>query len=702
MGKRGGGCNTGSCSDQTVPQSECQPNAQWTPVAAQQCWSQQYAPVMRGNCPGGSCDGRFIQMDSPYTGCGGRGRMAEPAASVKDLPAGVYNEESAVSAIEKAKAEGKPIVSIVAGPDGIDKKTAATMDKLKDQVTFVVIDHQKAEWMRHENGKGGLETKHYWATVNLSGAAGDIGKVKPNSVGIYRPEGYSDANPQGSLKPSALATYDQNFDLEKFLAEQKIVSPEKPLKPDIDKVPSPPELPLVPPPIPSLDETSDKPNSKPEPPKIPLATDDPKVPLPEAPHPRAVQPPIRKPEFKEPPGPPKLDAPEPVKPGAKSVQDINLKALKEFPTAAEQVDKSAPPIRVAKTAEDVQKAIDEARKSGKALIVDRPTQRCDDRICYDVQLPAKRAKDIEDKAVVIQIPRDGLKGVDPLKYPEVAAIAGLFPKPSNDVTKIAEKTGLDLKAFNFGPNGDLSLMWTTPPPSEKPPAGRGRGIDLSGPTIPAEKPPVKPQIPTVKPQVPLDKPVKPEVPAKPEVSIKPEPVKPEAVKVDEAKRQAERAKLPIFEADRKKAIEQAQKLNVPLYIFVSSTQCGWCTHMENNYHQSQNFKTGVQGQVQGIKVVSDLAGWGKDLPQSVQDLVRQGGGVPRTYVLDPHTFEVIGSGHGSHDPTHEIRQGFAKLNSGKGPDVTPKPEVAPKPVAPTVQPPMIVYPQQVQPRRRKY
>ncbi|MBY0357990.1 MAG: hypothetical protein K2W82_08315, partial [Candidatus Obscuribacterales bacterium] len=182
---------------------------------------EPYAYTNGGICNDGSC------INMPPVFSDGRGGNGGPAKSTGELPAGVYNEDSALNAVHEARSANKPVVSFVVGKDGLDAKTKATMDALKNDVSFVAIDHDYANWLKSANGNGGLEHRHFWALSNLSGAAGDTNRIRPNTVGVYDPKNFNDGQPQRGLNPKATAAYDQTFDLTKFLGDHQIVSPEK-------------------------------------------------------------------------------------------------------------------------------------------------------------------------------------------------------------------------------------------------------------------------------------------------------------------------------------------------------------------------------------------------------------------------------------------------------------------------------------------
>ncbi|MBX9692551.1 MAG: hypothetical protein K2Z81_09210, partial [Cyanobacteria bacterium] len=168
-----------------------------------------------------------------------------------------WSEASARAALDAARQNGRPILSVSVGPDGLSAADQQTLEAVRNDFNVVRIDTAQAEQMMRQ----GLHPDDFWALANLRGANGDLNNIRPGYMGVFTPSDINAATRSTTVQAGcssrgcgscfsscstatrssfrASASGAQNQDLATFLTSNRLVAAER-LTPAEVRPPSPP------------------------------------------------------------------------------------------------------------------------------------------------------------------------------------------------------------------------------------------------------------------------------------------------------------------------------------------------------------------------------------------------------------------------------------------------------------------------------
>jgi len=417
-----------------------------------------------------------------------RSAPKETRGAESTLPPGVMSETDVQAAQQAAKAKNVPMLSYLESGKGSNENLAKAMQYLSENglASAVKINRQTADGMLQR----GLETSKFYALKNAMLRTPDVAQDGSSHLSAFAPGNFG--QPKGCTEaaksPEEIVSFlkKSGVDLSKgnseaavraLLEGKPVPAPESavpkpdatPVEPEQKKPEAKPELPpqpesrrpeqapppqVVPPQTEVKPETQVQPevtpeNFKPEETVQPEAKPEEKPEAkpelgvkPEAPtQPRQINP--------EPmvlPTPPEATKPE-VKPEVKPAFNFEPtlpKASDILPAKAEKEAEKQTKFKV-KDAEEALKVIEDAKASGKDLVVHSPTVICTDDQCIMTKLPDAVSTEFSNDAVFLELPRGGVTTV-----PEGAQYDAL--REINDRHKVSSddhKTQIDLHVYSL-------------------------------------------------------------------------------------------------------------------------------------------------------------------------------------------------------------------------------------------------------------
>ena len=501
----------------------------------------------------------------------------------------VFDETSAGQALDAAKANNKPIVSIAVGPEGMSAEDQKLVDALKGDINFVQIDSAKAEAMRRQ----GMNARDFWAQANLLGARGDLNNIKPGYIGAFDPSNFDASRPQSTLGAKAQGS----GSLLNFLQESKVV-PEERLAAALGE---------------RKQDDVQPDDTKVQPPSPPADTTD---------------------------GPPKL-TPEKVNPKPaetetktlpKEGSDVTDKPVKPEPV---KLDKAKFETR------DAAKAFELAKKHGLPVVVYGGADGCGN--CPPVSsaidgLAGRLSSGSTTDAIVLKLnyqEKHRLKASDPetfklvdklipegIGYPSVAVY-----NPNNPEKALPNSNGYGGDASFLNSLVDVGRKSLDSEPGERQPVVPDKTTNDGGEKVAPKERRVEPSTQD------RDRPQPEKQPERHPEADKVEPPK-ETVKLDQTK---------FAEHEVSKALELAKKNNLPVVVYIGADSCPKCPAASEKFGNiASSLGSESETRAVTIKLTYETARSMFNDPvngQILREMTSHNRYVPRVEVFDPNNIQ---------------------------------------------------------------